>query len=461
MSQTVTSSATVAQGNSAAYTGPSPSTGGAGTGGTGSGTTLLLPDPPKALSALNTGQVIRAVATGQTSDEKALLDTRFGQISVKLPFTPERGAVLRLQITQGGTPTHLTLVDQGAATSGKTSGQALQAGDLVTVRSATTPAVPAAPGQATPPADPKSVFQARIDFIGSPPPGETDTRAGQITGRVVSSPPGGPTLLQTASGRLLLPGLGNLPPGTELGLRPVASIPASAAGSAPLSGTPGLTTLGSAWTALEDVHAILQAADASPVAATAVTPGAIPTTGPQLASGMLFFMNALFHGSVQEWLGRESLRLVGDGERQGLARRLSDDFAQLSRIAAEPPSGEWRMAILPLMDESRLQQIRLYIRQLSEDSSDGEQKPGTRFVVEAALSRLGAIQLDGLVRASRFDLVVRTHAELPAQMREDISRLFADANREFRATGRVDFRVENPFGVQPGEAGADAAGVYA
>ena len=57
--------------------------------------------------------------------------------------------------------------------------------------------------------------------------------------------------------------------------------------------------------------------------------------------------------------------------------------------------------------------------------------------------------------------MVRTHDALPAHMREDISLLFAEANREFGATGRIDFRVENPFGVQPGEPDTNAPGVYA
>ena len=86
---------------------------------------------------------------------------------------------------------------------------------------------------------------------------------------------------------------------------------------------------------------------------------------------MLFFMNALFQGSVQEWLGREAMRVLAEGDRQGLVRRLSDDFSQLSRLSAEPQSGEWRMAILPLLDENSLQQIRLYIRQLEGDGADG------------------------------------------------------------------------------------------
>ena len=175
---------------------------------------------------------------------------------------------------------------------------------------------------------------------------------------------------------------------------------------------------------------------------------------------MAFFLNALFHGSMQEWLGRDAIRMLQDGDRSDLLKRLGDDFAQMSRLANEPTNGDWRMVMLPLLDDRTLQQIRLYFREHGEAEDTEDENTGTRFVIEASLSRLGAIQLDGFVRPARFDLMVRTHQELPEQMRTDIAGLFDAANREFSAQGQIDFQIQNPFGIQP-ENTDTAAGVYA
>ena len=62
-----------------------------------------------------------------------------------------------------------------------------------------------------------------------------------------------------------------------------------------------------------------------------------------------------------------------------------------------------------------------------EEGEEGEVEGATRFVVELELSRLGPLQLDGLVRQSRFDLIVRTTSPLAAEMRRDILGIFDDS----------------------------------
>ena len=278
-----------------------------------------------------------------------------------------------------------------------------------------------------------------------------------MSGKVVSSPAGGPTILQTSTGQVALHSVGNLQPGSQLLLRPLAASPQPLPGTLQTA-TQSLTALGTAWTALQDASNILASADAG--TAARILPTAIPATGPQLATGMAFFLNALFHGSMQEWLGRDAIRMLQDGDRSDLLKRLGDDFAQMSRLANEPTNGDWRMVMLPLLDDRTLQQIRLYFREHGEAEDTEDENTGTRFVIEASLSRLGAIQLDGFVRPARFDLMVRTHQELPEQMRVDIAGLFDAANRAFSAQGQIDFQIQNPFGIQP-ESTDTAAGVYA
>jgi hypothetical protein len=118
--------------------------------------------------------------------------------------------------------------------------------------------------------------------------------------------------------------------------------------------------------------------------------------------------------------------------------------------------------MLPLMHDGSLRQIRLYLRERFGSGEQENEKHGTRFVIEASLSHLGNIQLDGLVRSARFDLMVRTQEPLLAAMRSEISALFARANEEFGVQGRINFQVQERFPVDPtDELSEHAVGVYA
>lgn len=443
MSQTVTSTTPVPA-TSTSYSGPAASTAGSGAGGTGAGTTSFLSNPPPALSALSTGQMIRGVTSGQNADGTTLIETRFGKIALQIANAPARGAILQLQITQSGNPTGLAVVQTGKGIPAVNTTSQPQS-DLVTVR----------PVPVDGAARNVSPIQARI--VNGPIPAPPN---GLITGKVLSSPPGGPTTIQTSSGQLSISGTGNRVSGSEIALRAIQPENTPVLRGANAGKTPSLTTLGSAWTALEDVHATLTAHDIR--TGPPILPTAIPTTGPQLATGLVFFLNALFHGSMQEWIGRDAMRVLETSDNKDLLRRLGEDFRQMARPAGEPVSGEWRMVMLPLLDDRTLHQIRFYFRQDNDAEVDPDTPPGTRFVVEANLSQLGPLQLDGLVRPARFDLMVRTQVAWPEQIRTDISALFEAANQEFSAQGKINFQVQNPFGIRPDMTQTDdAAGVYA
>jgi hypothetical protein len=53
------------------------------------------------------------------------------------------------------------------------------------------------------------------------------------------------------------------------------------------------------------------------------------------------------------------------------------------------------------------------------------------------------------VRPERFDLMVRTHRDLPPAVRNEIATLFAAANAEMNAFGQIAFQVTRDFPVRP------------
>ena len=128
---------------------------------------------------------------------------------------------------------------------------------------------------------------------------------------------------------------------------------------------------------------------------------------------------------------------------------------------ADSPSGDWRLFFIPLLGGDQVQQLRLFLRHGQQGSGGGgggeEDDEPTRFVVELELSRLGDLQLDGLVRDKRFDLILRTRAPLPEFMRRDIAQIFQDANGATGYAGNIGFQSSTAWRFMPIEVPADVA----
>ncbi|NKB48422.1 MAG: hypothetical protein GKS02_03545 [Alphaproteobacteria bacterium] len=425
---------------------------------------IRVPQPPPALLTLTNGELFRGLVVNGAADGKTIIDTRFGQLTLQLSNPPANGSTLQLQIVKSGTPLDLRLVSTEAPNAGQApaaksaSSGALTVGETVVGRYAPSAnsAAAASPGGLT-----AGGFHARVVAIHATPPAATAATANEavVTGRIVASQTGGPTVIETAAGRIALPTTGGALTGRFVTLQIVAE-PGTVLPTNPSTAYQrSLMSLSHNWTALADV--IDAATTSNPQVAAQFSATAIPNTGVTLTSGIALFLAILTRGQLPEWLGPDVVRLMESTNRQPLLNQLSDDFNQIVRLAGEPTNSDWRVAMLPLLHDGSLQQIRLYLRERYGGEED-DKKLGTRFVIEASLSHLGDIQLDGLVRAARFDLMVRTQAPLPRAMRSEIAELFAQANEEFGVQGRINFQVQERFPVDPvDELSEHAVGVYA
>lgn len=428
---------------------------------------IRLAQPPSTLLTLTNGELFRGVVVNPSVDGKTVIDTRYGQISLPLGHTPAKGASLQFEIVKSGVPMDLRLVSTpsnnartGQAAAGNNSEAAkLAVGATVFGRfvptsgntSAGTSAGLAAGG-----------FHARIVALHTASP--TSMHQGNeavVAGRIVSSQTGGPTIIETAAGRITLPATG-APVSDRFVTLQIVAEPGTVLPTNPNTAHQrSLLSLSHNWTALEDV--IDLARNTNPQLAAQLTSTVIPNTGPTLTSGIALFLAFLTRGQLPEWLGTDVVRLMESTNRQALLSRLGDDFNQMVRLAGEPTSSDWRIAMLPLLHDGHLHQVRLYLRERNRGRGKGDGKnEGTRFVVEASLSHLGDIQLDGLVRKKRFDLMVRTQTVLPRHMRTEISALFLHANEEFGIQGQINFQVQSHFLVDPvDESSEHTVGVYA
>ena len=279
-------------------------------------------------------------------------------------------------------------------------------------------------------------------LVPPPPSGQVSLAAGaQLTGVVGGNHGTGQTLLQTHAGPVTLPTTQPLPPGAEIRFE-IVSLQAPTSGTAQHGLMHGAQPiLDGDWSTFEDALSTLR--DIAPGAHQHIVQSALPRADAQLATNVLFFLSALRGGDIKNWLGDGPMRIL-DRTRPELAARMRSDMAQMTRTVDDPASGEWRLMGVPFLHGSELDRIQMLLRDRDAgDDENEEDKDSTRFVVDLNLSRLGHLQIDGLVgdKNKRLDMVLRTDEPLPARMREDIRRLFTDALDVTGLEGSVGFQA--------------------
>lgn len=271
------------------------------------------------------------------------------------------------------------------------------------------------------------------------PPGSAGLR-----GVVIGATAAGQPVIETARGVLALKITAEIPVGSavllEVADRPAPAVPRPiAAGS----------TLIHAWPALEEVLELWRGSQAAASQSAAAAPN-LPQAGPKLASGILFFLSALAGGNLAGWLGPAVLEALERAGRGDLLARLAGDFAQLANLS-DAAGGDWRFLPIPLVGLDQVQQLRLFLRhRQSGGGAEGEEpEEASRFVLEVDMSRIGELQLDGMVRPRRFDLILRSRAPLAPALRHDIMAIFEDANSAAGNGGQMIFQATADWSFLP------------
>jgi len=293
-----------------------------------------------------------------------------------------------------------------------------------------------APATAAPPAPTQAA---------APPPAAAAAQTPQrIEARVLAQLPGGQTLLDTPIGRLAAiwpPGLARPAEGAKLALEvPLAQPPTgnAAAPDALKSNVP----LAREWPALKEAFKSL--ADASPALARRVLDEAIPRPGPKLAVQIMSYL-AADRTDARSLLGEAVATALERSGRGDILQRLDGDLKEMQRQAAVPT--DWRVAYVPFQDGGELRQLRIFSRR--EQSKDKKDRDSKRFVVEVAFSELGDVQIDGLMRKPKLELMLRTHKQIPADLRDEIEVVFLEGCSLAGLAGRIYFQAGERFPVNP------------
>lgn len=265
---------------------------------------------------------------------------------------------------------------------------------------------------------------------------------GQNLSGVVSGRQGvGQTVVQTHAGPISLPTSDALPLGTQIKFEIISLKPPAPGGplhGAQVSGAAPL--FDGDWFALDEALALLR--DTAPGAHTHIMQTALPRTDTQLSTNILFFLSVLRGGDMKNWMGDGPSRIL-ERQRPELAARMRTDLNQMTRTFEDPLSGDWRLHAVPFLFGGEIDRLQLLVRDQEDDDEDGPGKDDTRFVIDLTLTRLGHLQIDGLVgdKNKRLDVVLRTDQPLQPHMREDIRRLYTDALDVTGLEGSVGFQA--------------------
>ncbi|MDD5585927.1 MAG: hypothetical protein PHY92_03095 [Alphaproteobacteria bacterium] len=280
-----------------------------------------------------------------------------------------------------------------------------------------------------------SEWNVRLDSIlppnAQPPAAET---SGQIVAAVVGKGPDGQLLLNAGDTTLYIRQSGNVAVGSRLLLTLLSP-----------KEEPGFTLplfAGPEFTAMHNLMAALRAIE--PQLAHQFMQTRIPQLNETLPGTLLLLFNILQQGGVQGWLGEDvNARLIRAGKIDLIAK-LTEEMQKESGVARDPAVGQWRSWPVPLYDGSQFQMLHLYVRRERDrkQSAGGYPvSPQTRFLITMNMSRLGAVQMDGLSQKKQLDLVIRSENELPGHLPKDLRALYIKTLDALGLTGGLNFQT--------------------
>ncbi|MFP4313353.1 MAG: hypothetical protein ACLFR0_03405 [Alphaproteobacteria bacterium] len=198
------------------------------------------------------------------------------------------------------------------------------------------------------------------------------------------------------------------------------------------------------WPLLEDIAQSLQqnAGALSGVASaaqsfTSVLPNAASPS--QIPPAALFFIAALRAGDLSGILGERAQSILKTQGKGNLISRLTQEGQLIART--EQSAGEWRSLTLPMAFDQDIQKIALHYKY--DHPKDGDSEKGakqTRFIFDLALTRMGKVQLDGLHRDNRLNMIIRTEQKISSAMQAVMKQGYHTALEGTNLSGDLSFQ---------------------
>ena len=208
----------------------------------------------------------------------------------------------------------------------------------------------------------------------------------------------------------------------------------------------GLAGLDSAWESLF-TNLFKTGTHISPV--LQALQGAMPSvTSPmQNISSLMFLMAAFQGGNVDGLVGAKGLQVLKNDKILKAFETALKEGGTTPKLL-QTGSGEWRGYSLPLHQQDNFVPIHLYVQdfgqqQNNQGNSEDEGADATRFVFEFDLTRMGELQIDGMMRNTNLDIFVRTEKPISTGMAKGMKALYTRALERSELTGDIAFQTKD------------------
>jgi len=263
---------------------------------------------------------------------------------------------------------------------------------------------------------------------------------------VIDTKPGGELLVETRFGKMIIqagPQFASVEKGATINLE-LASIEGPPEADINLPDDDSIQQLGHDWPALKNLTQ--QAADKPGMPTLATKLAGVESV---FAGKLAAFINAVKSGNLRDWIGANTYdALDDDALGSSILGKVKQDMETIRQMANQP-NGGWQTMLFPVYDGRDLQQARLHVKYLPDENNQPDKRAGTRFIVELETGHFGEIQMDGLVHnntpSKHFDLIIRTHKPLDAEMETGIRQIFTDAGQITGFKGDLEFSTMKEF----------------
>lgn len=241
---------------------------------------------------------------------------------------------------------------------------------------------------------------------------------------------------------------GGAPIGTSISLQPSVMQGLQGIEAAILSPLPShipQSLLPGAWPGMTELHQTLfsagqQTGQTGAQTATNMMPN--PAQPMQMTAAMMLFVAAARGGDLGLWLGDRAQNMLRAAGKTDTLEMVKTEGRGLSRIVGEGQGQpDWRVNMLPVLWDGVIHKTALWTRpEPDPDDPEGEDgKKATRFIFDLEMDRMGQVQIDGLVRPEKLDVVLRTQQTLSAAMRKSMRRGYIKALEQTSLSGELHF----------------------
>ena len=225
-----------------------------------------------------------------------------------------------------------------------------------------------------------------------------------------------------------------LAPGTEIPFIPYDATLSDQAAPSPLS-----FLKPEPWLLMEQIYQAL--GQTSPQAAQSfanILPS--PANPAALGATAMLFIAAAQGGDMTQWLSEKAVDVLRRAGRANLISKIDDEGASLNKLSSNTISQDWRAMSIPLFWDGDIRKMALYYKQDGGGQNDKNGAKQVRFIFDLSLDNMGKVQLDGLFRPARLDLIVRTTDAMSAAMQMKMREAYINALAPTEVKGELAFQ---------------------